>query len=118
MIHIMKAFFYQGNGDMYKDTFDKAFRRDRVNIEIVFVKLKNSWIVLKYLNFVVPYACQIVIMCCVLHNFCRMKFEQLWSGKLVDAHPNLDDLRVTKRPNTKKASKLVGIVIRHINFEK
>ena len=77
MIHIMKAFFYQGNGDMYKDTFDKAFRRDRFNIEIVLVKLKNSWIVLKYLDFVVPYACQIVIMCCVLHNFCRMNIEQL-----------------------------------------
>ena len=26
MIHIMKAFSYQGNGDMYKDSFDKAFR--------------------------------------------------------------------------------------------
>ena len=42
MIHLMKTFFDRGNGNMYKDTFDKAFRRDRFNIEIVFVKLKNG----------------------------------------------------------------------------
>ena len=47
-----------------------------------------------------------------------MNNERLASGKLVDAHPNLNDLRVPRRPTTERASRLAAIAIRHAIFEK
>ena len=79
---------------MYKDAFDKAFKSGMGKIENVFTHLKNSWNVLKCLNIIVPYVGQIIIACYALHNFCRMNNKQLASGKVMDAHPNLNDLRV------------------------
>ena len=118
MIHIMKAYFDRGNGDMYKDAFDRAFRSGRVKIENAFAHLKNSWRVLKCLNFTVPYAGQIIIACCVLYNFCRINNEQLASRQVVDPHPNLNDLRVPRRPTTERASRLAAIAIRYAIYEK
>lgn len=46
---------------MYIDSFDNAFRRDRIQIENAFAPLKNNWIVLRCLYFTLPYACQIII---------------------------------------------------------
>ena len=118
MIHIMKAFFDWGNDDMYKDAFDKTFRKGRNKIKNAFAQLKNSWKILKCLNFIIPYAGQIIIVCFVLQKICRMNNEWLASEKLVDAHPNLNDLRVPRRPTLDKASRLVAIAIQHAIFEK
>ena len=117
MIHIIKAYFDRGNDNIYKDAFDRAFRSGRTKIKNTFAHLKNSWRVLKCLNFTVPYAGQIIIACCVLHNFCRMNNEQLASGQIVDPHPNLNDLKVPRRPTTKRAYRLAAIAIRHAIFE-
>ena len=92
MFHIMKAYSYWGNGDMYKDAFDRAFRSGMVKIENVFVHLINSLRVFKCLNFTVPYVGQIIIACYVLHIFCMMNNEHFASGKIVDLHLNLNDL--------------------------
>jgi hypothetical protein len=118
MIHIMKAYSDRGSGDMYKDAFDRAFRAGRVKIENTFAHLKNSWRVLKCLNFTVPYAGQIIVACCVLHNFCIMNNEQLARGKIEDPHLNLNDLRVPRRPTSERAIRFAGIAIRHAIYEK
>ena len=118
MIHIMKAYSDRGNGDMYKDAFDRAFRSGRIKIKNVFAYIKNSWRVLKCLNYTIPYAGKIIIACCVLHNFCMMNNEQLASGQVVDPHLNLNDLRVPRRPTTERASRLATIAIRHVVYEK
>jgi hypothetical protein len=114
----MKAYFDRGNGDIYKDAFDRAFRSNKGKIETVFAHFKNSWKVLKCLNFTVPYACQIIIACCVLYNFCMMYNEQLASGKIVDPHLKFNDLRVTRRPTIERASRFAAIAIRHAIYEK
>ena len=36
----------------------------------------------------------------------------------MDDHPNLNDLRVPKRPNIERASRFVAIAIQHLIFEK
>ena len=99
---------------MYKDAFDKACRRGMVKIENAYAHVKNDWEVFKYLNFIVMYASQIIIACCVLHNFYRMNNEWLSSGKLLDAHPNFNDLRVPRRPTTTRTCRLSAIAIQHV----
>ena len=85
MIHIMKIFLDLGNGDMHKtNAFDNAFRWDRVKTKNDFAHLNNSWKLfrcLRCLNFIDPYVGQIIIACCILHNFCRMNTQRLASGK-------------------------------------
>jgi hypothetical protein len=110
-IYIMKAYFDRGNGDMYKDVFDTAFRSGKDKIETVFAHLKNSWKVLKCLNFTVPYVGQIIIVCCVLHNFCIMYNEQLASGKIVDPHLKFNNLKVPRRQTTDRAFRLAATAI-------
>ena len=114
----MKAFSDRGNGDMYKDAFDKAFRSGSGKTENAFVHLKNCWKVLKCFNFTVPCTSQIIVAYCVLHNFCKMNNEQLASGKIMHPHLNLNDLRVSRKPTTEKASRLAAIAIRHAIYEK
>ena len=118
MIHIMKAYFDRGNSEMYKDVFDRAFRSGKDKIKIIFAHLKKSWKVLKCLNCAIPYAGQIIIVCCILHNFCIMYNEQLASGKIVDPHMKFNDLRVPRRPITERAFRLAAIAIRHAIYEK
>ena len=47
-----------------------------------------------------------------------MNNERLASGQLVDTHPNLDDLRVPRRPTIEKAFGFAAIAIQHAIFEK
>ena len=60
---------------MYEDASNMAFRNGRDKIKNVFAHLKNSWKVLKCLNFNIPYKNQINISYCVLYKFCRMNNE-------------------------------------------
>ena len=96
---------------MYKTAFDIIFRKDRNKIENIWAHLTNSWNVLKCLNFTISYASQIITVCCVQHNFCRMNNKQLTSGKVVDAYLNLNELRVPRESNIEKAFGLVAIAI-------
>ena len=103
---------------MYKNVFDRAFRKGEGEIENVFAYLKNSWKNLKCLNLIIPYVGQIIVACCILYKFCRINNQQLSSGKIMDAHPNLNDFRVSRRPATKRLSRPVTIAIRHAIYEK
>jgi hypothetical protein len=47
-----------------------------------------------------------------------MNDERLASEKIVEAHPNINDLRVLRRPTTEKASRIAAIAIQHAIFEK
>ena len=53
-----------------------------------------------------------------LHNFCKMNNEQFASGKIMHPHLNLNDLRVSRKPTTEKASRLAAIAIQHAIYEK
>ena len=111
----MKAISNWGHGDIYKDAFDRAFSSGMGKIENAFTHLKNSWNVLKCFNFTVPYVGQIIIACWyALHNFCRMNNKQIAGRKVMDAHPNLDDLRVPRRPTTEREPRLATIAIWHV----
>jgi hypothetical protein len=51
---MQKTFTQRGGNDIYKDAYDKAFRRGHVKIENAFAQLKNRWRVMKDLTFTVP----------------------------------------------------------------
>jgi hypothetical protein len=54
LMNMQKTFTQRGGNDIYKDAYDKAFRRGRVKIENAFAQLKNRWRVMKDLTFTVP----------------------------------------------------------------
>lgn len=114
LMNIMKAYNSRESGDIQRDAFNKALRRGRVKIENSFAQLKNRWRVLKSLNFTVPYAGQIILACCVLHNFCKMHNDSLVDGNNeVDNHPNHNDLRVPRgRRVTESTSKAASFRFR------
>ena len=101
---------------MYKDVSERTFRSSKGKIEHTFTHLKNSWKILKCFNFNVPYAGQIIIAYCVLHYFCRMNNEQLASEKIMDAYPNLNNLRVSRKPTSERASRLAALPFNMLFF--
>ena len=62
---------------MQRDPYDKALRSGRVKIENIFALLENKWRMLKNLNFNVLYSWQVILACCVLHNFCTLHQGEL-----------------------------------------
>lgn len=114
LLNMIKAYNSRESGNIQRDAFDKALRRGRVKIENSFAQLKNRWRVLKNLNFSVPYAGQIILACCVLHNFCKIQNDRLVDGNNeVDNTPNRNDLRVPRGIRlTETTSKAASLRIR------
>jgi hypothetical protein len=50
---------------------------DRVVIENNFGALKGQWRILKDFNIEVDKAATVILICCVLHNFCDIHYERV-----------------------------------------
>ena len=81
-------------------------RKGRVRIENAFGILKNRWSILKNINVGVQYAPLIMVACCVLHNFCRIKNDTrvVEREELEDATLNDINLNMPRQPLSEQAT--------------
>ncbi|MCO5608074.1 hypothetical protein L7F22_062279 [Adiantum nelumboides] len=85
---LLKAFKSKARQDLaLKNAFDKQIAKDRVKVENAFGILKNRWRILRDLNGSIPFAPNVVIACCVLHNYVQLKGEPK-PYDAIDPHPN------------------------------
>ena len=74
---VVKA-LYEGTNDPEEVNFNKELLRARVSVECAFGILKGHWRILqKQLDSDIAFTNQIVIACCILHNFC-IEGGDLW----------------------------------------
>lgn len=59
--------------DMQRDTYDKALQSGHLKIALS----KNRWRIMKNLNSNVLYSRQVILACCVSHNFCKLHEDGL-----------------------------------------
>lgn len=70
--------FHEGTNDPEEINFNKELSRARVSVECAFGILKGRWRILqKRLDSDIAFTNQIIIACCVLHNFC-IEAGDLW----------------------------------------
>ena len=63
--------YHEGTNDPEEINFNKELSRARVSVECAFGILKGRWRILqKRLDSDIAFTNQIIIACCVLHNFC------------------------------------------------
>ena len=109
LANIIKPFTALGSGDAQKDNFDKAMRRGRVKIENSFAILKNRWRVLRDLNCGLKYTGQTIIVCCVLHNFCRHNNDcGLLPSTGANEHFNRNDIHIPGFLQDERVSSRIG----------
>jgi hypothetical protein len=56
--------------DVGKHRYDSSMNSWRVVIENALGTLKNKWCILRHLNLRVGRVAKVVVVCCVLHNYC------------------------------------------------
>lgn len=70
--------YHEGTNDPEEINFNKELSRARVSVECAFGMLKGRWRILqKRLDSDIAFTNQIIIACCVLHNFC-IEAGDLW----------------------------------------
>ncbi|MCO5554366.1 hypothetical protein L7F22_007895 [Adiantum nelumboides] len=88
---LLKAFKSKARQDLaLKNAFDKQIAKGRVKVENAFGILKNRWRILRDLNVSILFAPNVVIACCVLHNYVQLKGEPE-PYDAIDPHPNDGD---------------------------
>lgn len=81
--------YHEGTNDPEEINFNKELSRARVSVECAFGILKGHWRILqKRLDSDIAFTNQIIIACCVLHNFCT-EAGDLWDDD--DDDGNDDD---------------------------
>ena len=85
-------------------------KNGQIQIEITFGKLKDRLFILKNINVGVQYALLIMIACCVLHNFCRIKNDtRVVDGEeLEDATLNDINLNRPRQPISEQTTPRAG----------
>ncbi|MCO5601846.1 hypothetical protein L7F22_055971 [Adiantum nelumboides] len=85
---LLKAFKFKARQNLaLKNAFDKQIAKGRVKVENAFGILKNRCRILRDLNVNLPFAPNVVIACCVLHNYVQLKGEPE-PHVAIDPHPN------------------------------
>ena len=85
--------YHEGTNDPEGINFNKELSRARVSVECAFGILKGRWRILqKRLDSDIAFTNQIIITCCVLHNFC-IEAGDLWDDDN-DEDGNDDDFPV------------------------
>ena len=85
--------YHEGTNDPEEINFNKELSRARVSVECAFSILKGRWRILqKRLDSDIAFTNQIIIACCVLHNFC-IEAGDLWDDD-DDEDGNDDDFPV------------------------
>ena len=75
LTQIWKSFTTKTTWGIDQNEYDKNTKKGWVCIEIAFGILKNRWFILKNMNAGVQYAPLIMVVCCILRNFSRIKNE-------------------------------------------
>ena len=95
LTHIQKLFDARMTKTANQNAYDENMKKGQVQNNNAFGILKNKWFILKNINVGVQYAPLIMVACCVLYNFCRIKNdtrvvdgEELEDAKLNDINLN------------------------------
>jgi hypothetical protein len=73
LTQIQKLFNARLIGTVDQNAYNENMKKRRVPIENAFGILKNRWFIIRNINVGVQCAPLIMVACCVLHNFCRIK---------------------------------------------
>ncbi|CAM6111088.1 unnamed protein product [Calypogeia fissa] len=76
-----------GAADKMEHDFDEVLTKAHSCVESAFGILKKRWGILANLNIGLQYAPQVVVACCVLHNFCQLAGEKEPEDH-IDLQPN------------------------------
>ena len=91
---LMKPFHAGQAGVGAEFMFDAKLQKGHASIVTSFGILKNRWKILKNLNVDLKSACETVVACCVLHNFCQLANQPEPNIRVDDAlNRNISDRR-------------------------
>ncbi|KAG6543027.1 hypothetical protein Mapa_015523 [Marchantia paleacea] len=90
-----------------QNDFDAELNKAHSCIESAFGILKKRWGILTNLNIGLQYAPQVVIACCVLHNFCQLAGEREPDDH-TDMHLNNDNSYVSPPDESERLAGIAG----------
>ncbi|XP_029171712.1 protein ALP1-like [Nylanderia fulva] len=76
---------YSGSLSAEQESFNVYLNSARVSVEMAFDRLKARWRILHQINCDYIFAPEIIVACCILHNFVESKQERFYSEWLQEA---------------------------------
>ncbi|XP_029164237.1 protein ALP1-like [Nylanderia fulva] len=76
---------YSGSLSAEQESFNVYLNSARVSVEMAFGRLKARWRILHQINCDYIFAPEIIVACCILHNFVESKKERFYSEWLQEA---------------------------------